>query len=200
MDCIKIFPSENFQPDKIVCFDSNRIVIDHKGEDNRCEEHQIQLPQQHQAQYEQQQAQLDHPYCGMKKFFRQEICSCLIISLIVIGLPIAIMLMLINLPRLSNHRDVRQQNYILLAFGLPFSIVISVSTVYGLFRLIRKFRSENNLHQTGDSNNRYENSFEFDQNFDDVGENANEPRLYTLVTEIMSKKPPSLSLHHSFSD
>lgn len=62
------------------------------------------------------------------------------LSSIVIGLPIAIIIVLINLPKLSTRRDTRQQHYILLAFGFPFSLVVIVALVYGVYSLIRRIR------------------------------------------------------------
>ena len=70
------------------------------------------------------------------KLFREAI-TCTALSSVVIGLPIAIVILLINLPKLSStRRDARQDHYILLAFGLPFSLVMIVSILYGLFRFI----------------------------------------------------------------
>src|SRR6218665_893274 len=66
----------------------------------------------------------------------REAITCTALSSVVIGLPIAIVILLINLPKLStSRRDARQDHYILLAFGLPFSLVMIVSILYGLFRM-----------------------------------------------------------------
>src|SRR5699024_5588682 len=56
--------------------------------------------------------------------FSREIFTCLALTSIVIGLPVLIIIVLINLPRLSNRRDTRQDSYLLLAFGIPFSLVV----------------------------------------------------------------------------
>ncbi|CAG2112087.1 unnamed protein product, partial [Medioppia subpectinata] len=70
------------------------------------------------------------------KCLSRESLTCLMLSGIVIGLPIAIIIILMNLPKLSTRGDTRQQHYILLAFGFPFSLVFIVSVLYGSFRAI----------------------------------------------------------------
>ena len=70
------------------------------------------------------------------KFFGKETLTCLLLSSIVIGLPIAIIIILMNLPKLSSRGDTRQQHYIILAFGLPFSLVFLVSISYLLYKCI----------------------------------------------------------------
>lgn len=76
-----------------------------------------------------------------KKCLSKEFFTCFALSSIVIGLPVAIIIVLINLPRLSTRRDTRQQHYILLAFGFPFSLVVTVSIAYAIFRLVIRIRS-----------------------------------------------------------
>lgn len=71
----------------------------------------------------------------------RELFTCMALSSIVIGLPIAIIIVLFNLPRFSARRDTRQQHYILLAFGFPFSLVVSVSVMYGIYRLVMRIRT-----------------------------------------------------------
>ena len=77
---------------------------------------------------------------GTKKCLSKEVFTCVALSSIVIGLPIAIIIVLINLPRFSTRRDTRQQHYILLAFGFPFSLVVVVAIVYGVYSLIKRIR------------------------------------------------------------
>ena len=76
-----------------------------------------------------------------KKCFTKEFFTCFALSSIVIGLPVVIIIVLINLPRLSTRRDTRQQHYILLAFGFPFSLVVIVFIIYAIFRLVMRVRT-----------------------------------------------------------
>ncbi|XP_046911359.2 uncharacterized protein LOC124492488 isoform X1 [Dermatophagoides farinae] len=121
----------------------------------------------------------------------RELWTCLLLSSIVIGLPIAIIIMLINLPRLSSQRDTRQQHYILLAFGLPFSCVIIVAILYAIYSLIRRIRrGPNNSRIWNKSINLRHNSIKSQNSSTSMDE---EPKLYSLVTQVMTNQRISLS-------
>lgn len=157
----------------------------------------------------------------------RELFTCLALSSIVIGLPIAIIIVLFNLPRFSTRRDTRQQHYILLAFGFPFSLVVSVSVMYGIYRLVMRIRSGpdhskylrsrlswrrfsrrlrgarevqpphlyHRRHINGHSHSRVSRHSEHGRDIseggylsDDCSSESVEPKLYTLVTEMMSQQ------------
>lgn len=157
------------------------------------------------------------------------------LSSIVIGLPIAIIIVLFNLPRFSARRDTRQQHYILLAFGFPFSLVISLSVMYGIYRLVMRIRTgpdhskylqprmswrrfsrrlrgvrEQTTHpyqcrppgdpqilSKGSSRVKSEEDMsDVDYQSDDCSSESTEPKLYTLVTEVMSHQQISQHQQH----
>lgn len=74
--------------------------------------------------------------CAIKDFL-----TCIALSLTVIGFPIVIIILLINLPRLSPGHDTRQQHYLLLAFGFPFSLVVIVYVIHAISRIIKRIRT-----------------------------------------------------------
>lgn len=75
-----------------------------------------------------------HACCGhwSKEFF-----TCFALTSVVIGLPVTIIILLINFPRLSPSRDT---HYILLAFGFPFTLVVISALIYGIYRLVNRIR------------------------------------------------------------
>lgn len=130
---------------------------------------------------------ISNRFCCMSR----EFWTCFLLSSIVIGLPIAIIIMLINLPRLSSQRDTRQQHYILLAFGLPFSCVIIVALLYGIYSLIRRIRrGPNHSRNWNKSIDLRHNSIKSKNSLTSMDE---EPKLYSLVTQVMTNQRISLS-------
>lgn len=147
-----------------------------------------------------------------------ECLTCLALTSIVVGLPVAIVIALWNLPLLSTRRDTRQQHYILLAFGIPFTLVLTISFGYALFRLwvrfthgpshTRHLRTRNSLkrfsrrlggfpnrlhrgprpHSSYTKRNERLNFSDFDKQSDDDQAESVEPKLYSLVNEVMSKQ------------
>jgi hypothetical protein len=117
------------------------------------------------------------------------------LSAIVIGLPIAIIIILMNLPKLSTRGDTRQQHYILLAFGFPFSLVFIVAVLYGTFRLIMHFYkgSDQSRHlQSRLSWRNFSRRFRSRHFHRDVDLNESElsasTRFYSLVTQVMAQQ------------
>ncbi|XP_054165854.1 uncharacterized protein LOC128963376 [Oppia nitens] len=130
------------------------------------------------------------------KCLSKESLTCLMLSSIVIGLPIAIIIILMNLPKLSTRGDTRQQHYILLAFGFPFSLVFIVSVLYGSFRIIMYFKkgSDDSSHLQSRLSWRHFSrrlrSRRFrptDFNYD--SELSASSRFYSLVNQVMAQNP-----------
>lgn len=148
----------------------------------------------------------------------KETLTCIILTSMVIGLPVLIILVLINLPRMTNKRDTRQEHYILLAFGFPFSLVLIVSLVYGIYRLVlrirmgpddfkhlrkrmsfrrfsRRLRQQNRQHCVQSSSARAgRTSSMFDVPSTTTSEP--EPKLYSLVTKVMFAQHDNDNIHN----
>ena len=133
------------------------------------------------------------------KCFSKESLTCLMLSAIVIGLPIAIIIILMNLPKLSTRGDTRQQHYILLAFGFPFSLVFIVAVLYGTFRAVMYFQrgSDHSRHlQSRNLNSRlswrhfsrrFHSRRHFHRDIDCEDELSASSRFYSLVNQVMAQ-------------
>jgi len=137
--------------------------------------------------------------------FSRESLTCLMLSAIVIGLPIAIIIILMNLPKLSTRGDTRQQHYILLAFGFPFSLVFIVAVLYGSFRAIMHFKrgSDQSRHlQPRLSWRNFSRRFR-SRHFhreDELSESelSASTRFYSLVTQVMAQQQVFPENDHQF--
>ncbi|KAH9414750.1 hypothetical protein DERP_008591 [Dermatophagoides pteronyssinus] len=170
---IQSYPSKEFSiPTKSIVYNNNNNNDTINGDDNNNDNNSEIL---------------SNRFCCMSR----EFWTCLLLSSIVIGLPIAIIIMLINLPRLSSQRDTRQQHYILLAFGLPFSCVIIVALLYGIYSLIRRIRRGPNHSRIWNKSIDFgHNSIKSKNSLTSMDE---EPKLYSLVTQVMTNQRISIS-------